>query len=271
MPELPEVEITRRGIDTHLAGRVITQISIRNPVLRWPVSPELIALLPGQRINAIARRAKYLLFACSRGTLIMHLGMSGNLRVLPESTPPQLHDHFDLQVDNGMMLRFRDPRRFGAILWWDGDIRQHPLLQKLGPEPLNDDFDGQFLYTKTRGRNASIKEVLMNQHIVVGIGNIYANEALFHAGISPLAAAGSLNTMQCERLVDAVKATLLRAIKAGGSSLRDFTDCEGSPGYFQQQYWVYGRAGQSCRHCGTSVSKTRQGQRSTFFCAQCQH
>lgn len=246
------------------------RVNIRNPVLRWPISPELVALLPGQQIRAITRRAKYLLFACSRGTLIMHLGMSGNLRVLPESIPPQRHDHFDLQMDNGMMLHFRDPRRFGAILWWDGDICQHPLLQKLGLEPLNDDFTGQFLYEKTRRRNVSIKEALMNQHIVVGIGNIYANEALFHAGISPLATAGSLNIMQYEQLAAAVRMTLLRAIEAGGSSLRDFTDCEGNPGYFQQQYWVYGRAGQSCRQCGTPVSKIRQGQRSTFFCMQCQ-
>ena len=270
MPELPEVEITRRGINTHLAGRIITQVSIRNSALRWPISPGLIDLLPGQQISAITRRAKYLLLTCSKGTLLIHLGMSGNLRMLPESTPPQLHDHFDLQIDNGMMLRFRDPRRFGAILWWDSDIRQHPLLQKLGPEPLDDNFDAQFLHKKIQRRNTSIKEVLMNQHIVVGIGNIYANEALFHAGISPLTTAGSLNTMQCERLVDAVRITLLRAIEAGGSSLRDFTDCEGSPGYFQQQYWVYGRKDQSCRRCGTPVSKIRQGQRSTFFCSQCQ-
>ncbi len=270
MPELPEVEVTRRGIHTHLTGASITQAQIRHSVLRWPVPDDLATLLPGQQICAVNRRAKYLLFACSKGTLIVHLGMSGSLRVLPASTPPLRHDHFDLQMDNGAMLRFRDPRRFGAILWWDDDIHQHPLLQKLGPEPLSADFDGQFLQAKIHGRNASIKEVLMNQHIVVGVGNIYANEALFHAGISPLAAAGSLSRAQCERLAEAVKATLLRAIEAGGSSLRDFTDCEGNPGYFQQQYWVYGRADQPCRQCGTQVSKTRQGQRSTFFCAQCQ-
>lgn len=270
MPELPEVEITRRGIDAHLTGRSITQVNIRNAALRWPVPSELFSLLPGQRINTITRRAKYLLLNCSQGTLIMHLGMSGNLRVLPASTPPQRHDHFDLQMDDGMMLRFRDPRRFGAILWWKEAIHKHPLLQKLGLEPLSDAFNGQFLYEKTRGRSACIKEVLMNQHIVVGVGNIYANEALFHAGISPLTAAGNLDMVQCARLVDAVRTTLLRAIDAGGSSLRDFTDCEGSPGYFQQQYWVYGRVNQPCRQCGELVSKVRQGQRSTFFCTRCQ-
>ncbi len=270
MPELPEVEITRRGINAHLAGRVITRVSIHHSILRWPVPSELITLLPGQLISMVARRAKYLLLTCSHGTLILHLGMSGSLRVLPASTPPRQHEHFDMQLDDGMMLRFRDPRRFGAILWWEGDIQEHPLLRKLGPEPLNDAFNSQFLYEKTRGRSVSIKEALMNQHIVVGVGNIYANEALFHAGISPLAAAGSLNMTQYERLVDAVRITLQRAIEAGGSSLRDFTDCEGSPGYFQQQYWVYGRAGQPCRQCERLVSKTRLGQRSTFFCAQCQ-
>lgn len=270
MPELPEVEITRRGIAARLIGCHIVQVNIRNPVLRWPVPVELTARLPGQRIDAVSRRAKYLLLTCSKGTLIIHLGMSGSLRVLTKSTPPQQHDHFDLWMDNGIILRFRDPRRFGAILWWEGDIFQHPLLRQLGHEPLDYHFDGSLLYEKTRGRSASIKEVLMNQHIVVGVGNIYANEALFRAGISPLIAAGRLSKKRCERLADVVRITLTQAIEAGGSSLRDFTDCDGSPGYFQQQYWVYGRAGQPCRHCGLPVKKTRQGQRSTFFCASCQ-
>lgn len=270
MPELPEVEITRRGIDACLTGRCITQVIIRNASLRWPVASELITLLPGQRINTVTRRAKYLLLNCSKGTLIVHLGMSGSLRVLPLATPSLLHDHFELWLDNGKMLRFRDPRRFGAILWWVGDIQRHPLLQKLGPEPLSDTFNAQFLYKKTRHRNAGIKTVLMNQHIVVGIGNIYANEALFHAGISPLIAADSLSMARCTKLVAAVKTTLQQAIEAGGSSLRDFTDCNGTPGCFQQQYWVYGRAGQPCRQCSAPISKVRQGQRSTFFCPRCQ-
>jgi formamidopyrimidine-DNA glycosylase len=270
MPELPEVEITRRGIASHLTTRRIVGVSIRNYALRWPVPADLVSKLAGQKISAVTRRAKYLLFTCSQGTLIMHLGMSGNLRVLSEPSPPKQHDHMDLQMDNGTILRFRDPRRFGAILWWDQDIAQHPLLRQLGPEPLDHHFDGSILHNKTRGRSASIKELLMNQHVVVGVGNIYANEALFHAGISPLTAAGCLGAKRCERLVDAVKITLTQAIEAGGSSLRDFTACDGSPGYFQQHYWVYGRADQLCRRCGTPVRKIRQGQRSTFFCTVCQ-
>jgi len=270
MPELPEVEITRRGIDTYLTGQHITQVIIRNPSLRWPISSKLTTLLPGQQINAVTRRAKYLLLDCSQGTLILHLGMSGSLRVLPLATPSLLHDHFELWLDNGKMLRFRDPRRFGAILWWAGDIQQHPLLREIGPEPLSDAFNAPFLYKKTRNRSISVKEILMNQRIVAGIGNIYANEALFHAGISPLITADSLNTARCTKLVNAVKITLQRAIEAGGSSLRDFADCNGRPGCFQQQYWVYGRAGQPCRQCSAPINKIRQGQRSTFFCPQCQ-
>ncbi len=270
MPELPEVEITRRGIDAYLTGQHITQVIIRNPSLRWPIPAELTTLLPGQQINTVTRRAKYLLLGCSRGTLILHLGMSGSLRILPLSTPALLHDHFELWLENGKMLRFRDPRRFGAILWWEGDIQQHPLLREIGPEPLSDAFSTQFLYEKTRHRSMNIKAILLNQHIVAGLGNIYANEVLFHAGISPLIAADSLSTMRCAKLVDAIKMTLQQAIEAGGSSLRDFTDCNGKPGCFQQQYWVYGRAGQPCRHCRTPINKIRQGQRSTFFCPQCQ-
>lgn len=270
MPELPEVEVTCRGIEAYLANRHITQVIIRNTSLRWPVSSELTTLLPGQRIDTVTRRAKYLLLNCSKGTLIIHLGMSGSLRILPTPTPSLLHDHFELWLDSGNMLRFRDPRRFGAILWWNGNIQQHPLFQKLGPEPLTDAFNAQFLYEKTRGRRVSIKGALMNQHIVVGIGNIYANEALFHAGIIPLIAANSLSLACCAKLVDAVKNTLQQAIEAGGSSLRDFTDCNGRPGCFQQQYWVYGRNEQPCRQCGAPINKTRQGQRSTFYCMQCQ-
>ena len=270
MPELPEVEITRRGIATHLVDRQIIRIKIHNHILRWPIPPELTTLLPGQRINAITRRAKYLLLACSKGTLIIHLGMSGSLRVLSQSSLPQKHDHFELWTDSEAVMRFRDPRRFGAVLWWDGEILQHPLLRQLGPEPLSDAFDGRFLHEKIRGHGISIKQILMNQHIVAGLGNIYANEALFHAGISPLAPASRLGIKRCKRLVSAVRTTLIQAIEAGGSSLRDFTDCYGTPGCFQQQYWVYGRTDQPCRQCGTLVKKIRQGQRSTFFCSKCQ-
>lgn len=270
MPELPEVEITRGGIAAYLTGRSIVNVSVRSRRLRWPIPDELISLLPGQKIEGVARRAKYLLFSCAHGTLIMHLGMSGSLRILSEPMQPTKHDHFDLQMEHGVILRFRDPRRFGAILWWVGDTSQHPLLQQLGPEPLGPQFNAKRLYESTRGRRISIKEALMDQRIVVGMGNIYANEALFHARISPLTAAGRVGARRCQCLVAAVKMTLQRAIAAGGSSLRDFVDCDGNPGYFQQQYWVYGRADQSCRQCGEFIKKIRQGQRATYYCANCQ-
>lgn len=222
------------------------------------------------------RRGKYLLFDCGKGTLILHLGMSGSLRLLPASstasaiTPPQKHDHVDLILENGMVLRFRDPRRFGAMLWSPADVICHKLLARLGPEPLTNAFNGNLLYKKTRGRSASIKEVLMNSRIVAGVGNIYANEALFRAGINPTTAAGRLGITRCERLAQAVKEILGLAIEAGGSSLRDYVGSDGNPGYFQQQYWVYGRTGQPCRKCGTNIRQIRQGQRSSFYCPRCQ-
>lgn len=270
MPELPEVEITRRSIVHHLVNKTITDVVIRNPSLRWPIPAELPLLLPEQKIEAIHRRAKYLLFDCSHGTLILHLGMSGSLRVLPLPTPPQRHDHFELQVAHATTLRFHDPRRFGAVLWWEQAVNEHPLLCRLGPEPLSDVFNTSFLYAATRRHRIGIKDLLMNQHVVAGLGNIYANEALFYAGINPLTAAHNLKKPRCERLVEAIKTTLTRAIDAGGSSLRDFTDCDGNVGYFQQQYQVYGRVDQPCRHCGTLIRKVRQSQRSTFFCPECQ-
>jgi formamidopyrimidine-DNA glycosylase len=215
------------------------------------------------------------LFDCGKGTLILHLGMSGSLRLLPETTlqqkfQPQKHDHFDLILDNGAILRLRDPRRFGAVLWQPDDIMRHPLLARLGPEPLTAAFNENRLYEKTRGRRASIKEILMNNHIVVGVGNIYANEALFRADINPKTAAGRIGVSRYKKLVQAVKEILTLAIEAGGSSLRDFVNSDGNPGYFQQQYWVYGRAGQSCRSCGAIIKQIKQGQRSSFYCPQCQ-
>ncbi|WON74808.1 bifunctional DNA-formamidopyrimidine glycosylase/DNA-(apurinic or apyrimidinic site) lyase [Nitrosospira sp. Is2] len=272
MPELPEVEVTRRGIVSHLEGRRIAGAQIRNPNLRWPVPPDLDQTLRGAEIHQVTRRGKYILLDCGEGTLILHLGMSGSLRLLPPSaiTPPEKHDHADLVLDNGVVLRLRDPRRFGAILWAYPDVMNHALLAQLGPEPLTEGFTGTLLYRRTRGRHASIKEVLMNSHIVVGVGNIYANEALFRAGIAPMTAAGRLGATRCERLVQAIKVTLDLAIEAGGSSLRDFVDSGGNPGYFQQQYWVYGRTGKPCRKCGTAISQIRQGQRSSFYCPHCQ-
>lgn len=247
-------------------------VTIRNPNLRWPVPSDLEKTLVGVTIDKVVRRGKYLLFDCGKGTLILHLGMSGSLRLLPAAaiTAPEKHDHADLTLDNGTILRFKDPRRFGAILWTSADVMHHPLLAQLGPEPLTEAFNGSLLYERTRNRSASIKEVLMNSRIVAGVGNIYANEALFRAGINPMTPAGELELSKCQNLAQAIKDTLNLAIEAGGSSLRDFVDSSGNPGYFQQQYWVYHRAGQPCRKCSTNIMQTRQGQRSSFYCPRCQ-
>jgi formamidopyrimidine-DNA glycosylase len=272
LPELPEVEVIRRGIVSHLEGRRIAAARIRNPNLRWLVPSDLDLTLRDAEIREVARRGKYILLDCGKGALILHLGMSGSLRLLPPASikMPEKHDHADLVLDNGVVLRLRDPRRFGAILWAPAEAMNHPLLARLGPEPLTEEFTGTLLYRKIRGRRASIKEVLMNSRIVVGIGNIYANEALFRAGIAPMTVAGRLGATRCEKLVQAVKVTLDLAIEAGGSSLRDFVDSGGNPGYFQQQYWVYGRTDQPCRKCGTVITRIRQGQRSSFYCPHCQ-
>ncbi|MEO8991758.1 MAG: bifunctional DNA-formamidopyrimidine glycosylase/DNA-(apurinic or apyrimidinic site) lyase [Nitrosospira sp.] len=272
MPELPEVEVIRRGIAPHLEGHRVACVTIRNPYLRWPVPSDLDKTLGGVTIDKVVRRGKYLLIDCGKGTLILHLGMSGSLRLLPATAiiPPEKHDHADLTLDNGMILRFKDPRRFGAILWTSADAMHHPLLAQLGPEPLTEAFTGNVLYKKTRDRRASIKEVLMNSRIVAGVGNIYANEALFRAGINPLTPVGELEIKKCTNLAQAIRDTLNLAIEAGGSSLRDFVDSSGNPGYFQQQYCVYRRTGQPCRKCGTNILQARQGQRSTFYCPQCQ-
>jgi len=270
MPELPEVETTRRGIAPHLVGRKISSVVIRHHGLRWPVPKTLTKILPGQKIHAVTRRAKYLLVACDSGWLILHLGMSGSLRVLPHNTPPEKHDHFDLLLESGELLRLRDPRRFGAVLWTETDPERHPLLASLGVEPLAPDFTGQWLYERSRGRNTAIKLFLMDSKIVVGVGNIYANEALFRAGIRPQTPAGRISRPRYERLVEVIKETLQDAIAAGGSSLRDFVNSQGKPGYFQQQYFVYGRTDEPCRRCSTPIRQIRQGQRSTFFCPICQ-
>jgi formamidopyrimidine-DNA glycosylase len=270
MPELPEVETTLRGLAPHLTGQRIAQVVIRNPQLRWPIPPQLPAILHGQTIHALKRRAKYLLLQCDSGTLILHLGMSGSLRILPAHTAPEKHDHFDLLLSNGKLMRLRDPRRFGAVLWHAGDVMQHPLLASLGPEPLLDEFDAAYLYRVTRKRTAAIKLVLMDSHVVVGVGNIYANEALFRSGIRPQLPAGKLSLPRCARLVQSIRETLSASITQGGSTLRDFVDSNGKPGYFQQSYMVYGRAGEPCRLCGTAIKQIVQGQRSTFYCPGCQ-
>ncbi len=270
MPELPEVETTLRGLTPHLMGQRVADVRIRHPRLRWPVPKDLHERICGHEIRTLRRRGKYLLVGFDHGTLILHLGMSGSLRLLPADTPADKHDHFDLVLDNGQLVRLRDPRRFGAILWHEGDITQHPLLRHLGPEPLGKEFDAERLYQATRRRNAAIKLVIMDSKVVVGVGNIYANEALFRAGIRPQLAANRLSRERSSRLVEEIRSTLRDAIKKGGSTLRDFVNSAGEPGYFQQDYWVYGRAGEPCRRCGAPIRQIRQGQRSTFYCPQCQ-
>jgi formamidopyrimidine-DNA glycosylase len=270
MPELPEVETTRRGLAPHLEGRRIEGVVIRNRALRWPIPRGLAGILSGQCIGVLSRRAKYLLIHCERGTLIVHLGMSGSLRIVTGETPIQKHDHFDLQVEGGAVMRLTDPRRFGAVLWSTDEPAKHKLLANLGPEPLSDQFDGEKLYSATRGRKAAIKIAIMDAGIVVGVGNIYANEALFHARISPRVSAGKLSRERCARLARAIKDTLSAAISAGGSSLRDFVRADGSQGHFQHQTWVYDRAGEPCRICGARIRGLRQGQRASCYCPTCQ-
>ncbi len=289
MPELPEVETTLRGLAPHLTGQRIADVVIRHPQLRWPIPKNLPKLLRGQTILSLERRAKYLLIECGNGTLILHLGMSGSLRILPVgsalapargtpvgtpllcSDPPAgKHDHFDLLLANGLLMRLRDPRRFGAVLWHEGDPAQHPLLAHLGVEPLEKEFDAAYLHRATRKRSTAIKLVIMDSHVVVGVGNIYANEALFRAGIRPQLAANKLSLARCARLVQTIRETLTEAIALGGSSLRDYVGSNGNPGYFQQHYWVYGRTGEPCRACGTPIKQIRQGQRSSFYCPCCQ-
>jgi formamidopyrimidine-DNA glycosylase len=271
MPELPEVETTLRGLAPHLAGQRIADVVIRHPQLRWPVPKNLPKLLRGQTIRALRRRAKYLLLEFDHGTLILHLGMSGSLRILPAGTPHEKHDHFDLVLDNGKLMRLRDPRRFGAVLWCEGDVAQHPLLRNLGPEPLGKEFDAAHLYRATRNKTAAIKLVIMDSHVVVGVGNIYASEALFRARIHPRRVSRRLTLKECARLARAVRSTLAGAIRAGGTTLRNYVSTEGNPGAFRQKLYVYMREGRPCRACGTLIRHITQGQRSSYFCPQCQH
>jgi formamidopyrimidine-DNA glycosylase len=269
MPELPEVETVLRGLKPHLEGTRLSGALVRDRRLRWPVPAELDARLRGQTVRLLKRRGKYLLLDLDRGQLILHLGMSGSLRILTQPAPPGPHDHVDLLLEGGACLRLRDPRRFGAVLLTDTP-GHHPLLMHLGIEPLDGAFDGQCLYALTRGRHTAIKQLLMDAHLIVGIGNIYANEALFHAGIDPRLPSGRLSRPRCARLAGAIRATLEQAIAAGGSTLRDFVDSMGRPGYFQQDYAVYGRTGEPCRRCGHAIVSFRQGGRSSFVCPVCQ-
>ncbi len=272
MPELPEVEVTRRGVAPHLEGRVVTGVELRHSGLRWPFPAGLADLLSGQRIRMTGRRGKYLLIGFDHGTLIVHLGMSGHLRILPRGTPAEKHDHFDLVLGDHVM-RMNDPRRFGAVLWHglgEGQVDEHVLLRGLGVEPLEDAFTAELLYRMTRKRSAPIKQVLLAGDIVVGVGNIYASESLFKARINPRTAAHRIGLARYERLAQAIRETLAAAIEQGGSTLRDFMAADGQPGYFQQSYFVYERAGEACRVCGETVRQIKQGQRSTFYCPNCQ-
>jgi formamidopyrimidine-DNA glycosylase len=272
MPELPEVEVTRLGVAPHLEGEAVRGVVLRHSGLRWPFPPQLAECLRDRRVLRAERRGKYLLLRFEHGTLIVHLGMSGHLRVLPRGTPAQKHDHFDLELD-AKVLRMSDPRRFGAVLWHpaeDGDVEQHLLLRGLGVEPLGEGFTADLLYRQTRARSAPIKQVLLAGDIVVGVGNIYACESLFKARINPKTAARRIGLARYERLAMAIKETLAAAIEQGGSTLRDFVAVNGQSGYFQQSYFVYARAGEPCRQCGKTVLQLRQGQRSTFYCPNCQ-
>jgi formamidopyrimidine-DNA glycosylase len=270
MPELPEVETTLRGISPYLIGETVTHVKVRQPSLRWPVPDNLAQMLTGQVIKLIRRRGKYLLFEVDQGTLMIHLGMSGSLRIAASDVPAMAHDHVDICLSSSRILRYRDPRRFGSILWVDDEPAHHPLLEKLGPEPLSDSFTGPYLYSLAARRKLAVKSYIMDSHVVVGVGNIYANEALFQSGIRPHRAAGRISLARYDRLVSCIKIILEDAIRQGGTTLRDFTGGDGQPGYFKHSLSVYGRAQQPCRNCGHALKEIRLGQRSTVFCSGCQ-
>jgi formamidopyrimidine-DNA glycosylase len=270
MPELPEVETTRRGIEPHVLHRRISDVIVRQPRLRWPVSRRLRDHLRGAEVLAIERRGKYLLFRVTHGTVIVHLGMSGSLRMVSADMPVRAHDHIDVVFTGNEVLRFHDPRRFGAWLWCRGDPFEHALLNNLGPEPLSDGFGAAALYRSSRGRRVAVKNFIMDARVVAGVGNIYANEALFRARIHPQRAAGRIAAARYTDLVAAIRAVLSEALAAGGTTLRDFVNGSGEPGYFKQCLAVYDRAGQPCRRCGSAIRLRRDAQRATFYCPHCQ-
>lgn len=270
MPELPEVETTRRGIEPAVSGRLIERVVVREPRLRWRVPDDLSAIASGQRIDQVRRRAKYLLLDLERGSMILHLGMSGSLRVMSATVPPLTHDHVDIVLDSGICLRFNDPRRFGCLLWTNEDPLTHPLLRHLAPEPLSDEFNADYLARAAKGRSVAIKQFLMNAQVVVGVGNIYASEALFQAGIKPTRSAGRIKKEEFKALVKAIRSVLRAAIREGGTTLRDYVNAEGTPGYFRQKLFVYERADEPCRVCRAPIKQLVQGRRSTYYCAKCQ-
>jgi formamidopyrimidine-DNA glycosylase len=276
MPELPEVETTRRGLLPYIRGKRISRVIVRDSRLRWPIPADFASRLAGRVVADVTRRGKYLLWDCpdesalTSGFVLSHLGMSGTLRVVEGSAKPAKHDHVDFIFDHGTIIRFTDPRRFGAILWIEGSKPRHALLDALGPEPLTDSFDGEHLFAASRGRSVSVKEFVMNAHVVVGVGNIYASESLFRAGIHPTRRAGAVSLARYVKLAQAIKETLTAAIRAGGSSLRDYVQTDGELGYFQVDAAVYGRADAPCRLCRAPIRQITQGARSTYYCAHCQ-
>lgn len=270
MPELPEVETTRRGVELHVLDRRIVRVEVRERRLRWPVPDALAEELPGRRFTSVGRRAKYLLFQCESGVLLVHLGMSGSLRLTPADEPPGKHAHVDIVFDSGKALRFTDPRKFGSLHWQPAGAGEHPLLHGLGPEPLGDEFSGGLLYRKSRGRKTAVKHLIMDSRTVAGVGNIYACEALFLAGIHPARACGRISARRYEKLAETIRSVLAEAIRSGGTSLRDFTGGDGRPGYFRQRLNVYGREGKECVRCSAGLRELRLGQRSTVFCPSCQ-
>ncbi|GAB5382386.1 MAG: bifunctional DNA-formamidopyrimidine glycosylase/DNA-(apurinic or apyrimidinic site) lyase [Aliiglaciecola sp.] len=269
MPELPEVEVSRLGISPHMLGKVIEKVVVRNRQLRWPV-PDDVHKVEGLEIASIRRRAKYLLIDTSAGSIMLHLGMSGRLRVVPTNTPLQKHDHIDIQLADGLCLRLNDARRFGSCLWLDGNDTSHELLSSLGPEPLTDEFDSERLVALSRGKQVCVKNFIMDNKVVVGVGNIYANESLFLAGIDPRMPAGKVSKKRYQTLTPIIKRVLAQAIEQGGTTLKDFVQADGSPGYFAQELLVYGRAKQPCTVCETPIKSVVLGQRNTFYCPKCQ-
>ena len=269
MPELPEVETTRRGILPYIDQQTVAKVIVRQPKMRWLV-PDEIHDMEGELVQSVTRRGKYILLETAKGTTLIHLGMSGSLRVLDVGVEPEKHDHIDIVFANQKLIRLHDPRRFGTVLWTTKNPLKHKLIRSLGPEPLGEDFHVDYLFQCSRGRKVSIKQFIMNGHVVVGVGNIYACESLFKAGISPKALAGKVSKARYKKLVVVIKEVLAAAIEQGGTTLKDFVQAEGKPGYFQQQLNVYGRAGESCLVCDSTVKQIQQGQRSTFYCGKCQ-
>jgi formamidopyrimidine-DNA glycosylase len=269
MPELPEVETTLRGISPALKGEIVREIRVRNASLRWPV-PDAVQQACGRQVNGLRRRAKYLLIEIGSGGLLIHLGMSGSLRICSDEDAVRKHDHFDIVLASGAIVRFNDPRRFGAFLWWEAPAEQHVLLRDLGPEPLSEDFSGEYLWLKSRGRRGPVKNFIMDGRIVVGVGNIYASEALFMCGIHPSRAAGRISPARYRALAAAIVDVLERAIRHGGTTLRDYSSSDGTPGYFAQELLAYEREGLPCFRCDTPIRRKVIGQRSSYYCPTCQ-